>query len=38
MDNKLSSGVFKAITIGFIKQREKNSNKVVVITSEVTGL
>ena len=38
MGNKLASGVLEAIAIGLIKLREKNSNKVLVITSEVTGM
>ena len=38
MGNTLASGVLEAITIGLIKQREKNCNEVVVMTSEVTGM
>ena len=36
--NKLASGVLEAIAIGLIKQGVKNSNNVLIITSEVTGM
>ena len=34
----LASGVFEPIAISLRKHGEKNSNKVQVITSEVTGM